>query len=158
MPSLSESLDPLEGVQSWPGLLPMLLGAKPQPFDPGNPMPVGVGAIRATNPRPALGNLWRMIVESEGKPAATMDMRGLPGGPATVEMLEGFGKRPLTESKRLATEAADFLRGRGYTGLQFSPMGDQQASPAARTRLFEYLLGRRATPGAGLEQVIPFGP
>lgn len=162
MPSLSDSLNPLEGVQTWPGLLPMLLGAKPQPFDPSDPPSMGAGGlsgwVRATNPKPSLGNLWRLLVGPEGatKPAADLTMRGLPGGPATVEMLEGFGKRPLAESKGMAAEVADFLKGRGYTGVQFSPLKDEQASAAARTRLFEYLLGRKAAPLNDLEQVIPF--
>lgn len=70
-------------------------------------------------------------------------------------MLEGFGKRPLAESKGLASEVADFLKGRGYTGVQFSPLKDEQASAAARTRLFEYLLGRKAAPLNDIERVIP---
>jgi hypothetical protein len=142
-PSLSESLNP-EQEAAWP-IDAMSMAA-----------PV-LGAVRATAPKTALGNLWRMIVESgEGKPAADLTLRGLPGGPATVELLEGLGKRGLKESKGLATEAADFLKGRGYTGVKFSPMQDEQASAAARTRLFEYLLGRKAVPLSDLEQVIPF--
>jgi hypothetical protein len=83
-------------------------------------------------------------------------MKGYPGGPAEVMGLQGMGRRGLRESKGLANEVMDWLKSQGHTGINFEPLADSAASPEARIRLFEYLLGRKAAPTGGNAFQIPF--
>ena len=122
----------------------------PFPVDPtmlGTALAPALGWVRSTAPRAAMGGLRRILAGSGETPQAFLQILGEAGGPAEVMDLTTRGPgRSLTQSKALAREVLDYLKGEGYSGLQFSPLADAKASPEARVRLFEYLTGQTAEP------------
>lgn len=132
---------------------------------PEAPWPIDVsglrsalGWVRATAPRATLGGMWRMLAGSGTKPGFRAHVMPGQDDYAYIAHLESLSKHPLREARQLAGEGADWLRGRGFRGVEFQPIADAQASAAARVRLFEMLMGNQAQDMGENIFRIPFGP
>ena len=76
-PPPAREIDPLEGLQTWPGLIPMLWGARPEPYDPASGSPVGTGnlagIVRGSTPAgEGLMNFVRKVWPSLGRKADSL--------------------------------------------------------------------------------------
>lgn len=102
-----------------------------------------LGARYSMGPVDKQGQLTH-VLQGEFNPAANA---------FNVENLQKRGGAAMTpgESKAVTQQFLDFLRNMGANKMQFTPAADS----GSRTRLFERMLGQKATPGPLGSQSIP---